>query len=202
MCISKNLSLASFTVAIVSSILLLKFGNAPENRVIAYYMMFVGLMQLVDFGAWADLSCTSGLNKVSSILGPLLNHIQPLLFMALAYYYLKSSSIIPDKLLVTLGIIYFGYMIYKYWMYIYDNNLCIRKDSLEHLVWHWANNYNYSGYHLLFLFAIINFYKYSGLLVFYLVAYILFQLSISGEIWCFLVTGIPFINLLVQRLLM
>lgn len=200
MCISKNLSLVSFTVAIVSSTLLLKFGNASENRVIAYYMMFVGLMQLVDYGAWTDLACTSGSNRISSILGPILNHIQPLLFLGLAYYYLKSSSIIPDKLLVALGIIYGGYMIYKYIQYLQYDKLCIGKDSLNHLVWHWAHNYNYWGYHLLFLLGIINFYKYNGLLVFYMAAYLLYRLSISGEIWCFLVTGIPFLNLLVQKM--
>jgi hypothetical protein len=125
MCISKNLSFVSFTVAIVSSILLLKLGDAPENRVIAYYMMFVGIMQLVDYGAWADLGCTSGLNRISSILGPILNHIQPLMFLGLTYYYLQSSSIVPDKLLVTLGIIYGGYMIYKYIQYLQYDKLCI-----------------------------------------------------------------------------
>jgi hypothetical protein len=73
-------------------------------------------------------------------------------------------------------------------------------DSLNHLVWHWAHNYNYWGYHLLFLLGIINFYKYNALLVFYLAGYILFKMSISGEIWCFLVTGIPLLNLLVQKM--
>jgi hypothetical protein len=200
MCISKNLSLFSFTVAIVSSIALLKFGNAPENKVISYYMIFVGLMQLVDYGAWIDLTCTKGFNRLSSTIGPLLNNIQPIIFLALAYYYLKSSSIINDKLLVTLGIIYGGYMIYKYIQYLNIGDLCIRTDSLQHLIWQWGSNYNYWGYHLLFLFGIINFYKYKGLLVFYIAAYILYNISIKNEIWCFLVTGLPFINLLVQKL--
>jgi len=200
MCISKNLSILSFVVSIVSSILLLKFGLAPENKVISYYMIFVGLMQLVDYGAWIDLTCTKGTNRISSILGPLLNHIQPLLFLVLAYYYLQSSSIINDKLLVALGIIYCGYMIYKYIHYLNIGDLCIRTDSLEHLIWQWGNNYNYWGYHLLFLLGIINFYKYKGLLIFYIAAYILYSISIKSEIWCFLVTGIPFLNLLVQKL--
>ncbi len=200
MCISKNLSLVSFTVSIVSSIALLQFGNAPENRVISYYMIFVGLMQLVDYGAWIDLKCTKGFNRLSSVLGPLLNHIQPLLFLGLAYYYLQSSSIISDKVLVALGIIYGGYMIYKYIQYLNSGELCIHTDPLGHLVWQWGNNYNYWGYHLLFLLGIINFYKYNGLLVFYIAAYILYSISIKSEIWCFLVTGIPFLNLFLQKL--
>jgi len=200
MCISKNLSLFSFSVAIVSSIALLKFGNAPENKVISYYMIFVGIMQLVDYGAWIDLECTKGVNRLSSTIGPLLNNIQPIIFLALAYYYLQSSSIINNKLLVALEIIYGGYMIYKYIQYLNIGDLCIRTDSLGHLIWQWGSNYNYWGYHLLFLFGIINFYKYKGLLVFYIAAYILYNISIKNEIWCFLVTGIPFINLLVQKL--
>jgi hypothetical protein len=200
MCISKNLSLISFIVSIVSSITLLYFGNAPENQVISYYMMFVGLMQLVDYGAWIDLDCTKGSNRLSSIIGPLLNHIQPLLFLLLAYYYLQSSSIVPDKLIVSLGFIYGGYMIYKYITYLNMNNLCIQTDSLSHLVWQWGNNYNYWGYHLLFLLGIINFYKYKGLLVFYIAAYILYSISIKSEIWCFLITGLPFLNLILQKI--
>lgn len=200
MCISKNLSLISFIVSIVSSITLLYFGNAPENRVISYYMMFVGLMQLVDYGAWIDLDCTKGSNRLSSIIGPLLNHIQPLLFLLLAYYYLQSSSIVPDKLIVSLGVMYGGYMIYKYITYINTNNLCIQTDPLSHLVWQWGNNYNYWGYHLLFLLGIINFYKYKGLLVFYIAAYILYSISIKSEIWCFLITGLPFLNLILQKI--
>lgn len=200
MCISKNLSLISFIVSIVSSITLLYFGNAPENQVISYYMMFVGLMQLVDYGAWIDLDCTKGSNRLSSIIGPLLNHIQPLLFLLLAYYYLQSSSIVPDKLIVSLGVMYGGYMIYKYITYINTNNLCIQTDPLSHLVWQWGNNYNYWGYHLLFLLGIINFYKYKGLLVFYIAAYILYSISIKSEIWCFLITGLPFLNLILQKI--
>ncbi len=200
MCISKNLSLVSFVVSIVSSIALLKFGIAPENRVISYYMMFVGLMQLVDYGAWIDLTCTKGTNRLASLLGPILNHVQPLLFLVLAYYYLQSSSIINDKLLVALGIIYGGYMIYKYVQYLNIGDLCIRMDPLDPLVWRWGNNYNYLIYHLLFLLGIISFYKYKGLIVFYIAAYILYSISIKSEIWCFLVTGLPFLNLLVQKL--
>ena len=200
MCISKNLSLISFIVSIVSSITLLYFGNAPENQVISYYMMFVGLMQLVDYGAWIDLDCTKGSNRLSSIIGPLLNHIQPLLFLLLAYYYLQSSSIVPDKLIVSLGVMYGGYMIYKYITYLNTNNLCIQTDPLSHLVWQWGNNYNYWGYHLLFLLGIINFYKYKGLLVFYIAAYILYSISIKSEIWCFLITGLPFLNLILQKI--
>lgn len=200
MCISKNLSLLSFTVSIVSSIALLKFGNAPENRVISYYIVFVGLMQLVDYGAWIDIDCTKGTNRLSSTIGPLLNHIQPLLFLALAYYYLNSSSIIKDKLIVALGLIYGGYMIYKYIEYLNIGDLCIRTDTLNHLVWQWGNNYNYWLYHLLFLLGIINFYKYKGLLIIYVAAYILYSISIKSEIWCFLVTGLPLLNLILQKM--
>jgi predicted transcriptional regulator with HTH domain len=163
-------------------------------------MMFVGLMQLVDYGAWIDLDCTKGSNRLSSIIGPLLNHIQPLLFLLLAYYYLQSSSIVPDKLIVSLGVIYGVYMIYKYITYLNTNNLCIQTDPLSHLVWQWGNNYNYWGYHLLFLLGIINFYKYKGLLVFYIAAYILYSISIKSEIWCFLITGLPFLNLILQKI--
>jgi hypothetical protein len=202
MCISKNLSFASFIISIASSIALIKFGKPEyllQNKCIGYFMMFVGIMQLVDYSIWSDLSCVSGFNKLSSLLGPLLNHIQPLILMAIIYYYLDSNNIIPKYLLVALGIIYGIYMVYKYKEYLKDD-LCIKTNILGGLDWKWKYNYNYIYYHLLFLAILVNFYKYSQITLYFTISYILYNMSRSGEIWCFIINGLPLILLGLQKI--
>ena len=202
MCISKNLSISSFIMSIVSSVALIAFGKPEyllQNKTIGYFMMFVGIMQLIDYSIWSDLECVSGLNKLGSILGPILNHIQPLILMGIIYYYLDSNGIIPKYLLVALGIIYGIYMIYKYKEYIKDD-LCIKTDVLGGLEWKWKYNYNYIYYHLLFLAILVNFYKYSQIKIYFIISYILYNMSRSGEIWCFIIHGLPLILLLLQQI--
>jgi hypothetical protein len=202
MCISKNLSLFSFITAIFSSIALIRFGKPEyilQNKTIGYFMSFVGLMQLIDYSIWSDLDCKYGLNRLGAILGPILNHIQPLILTVIIYYYLDSNGIIPKYLLVALGIIYGTYMIYKYREYLKDT-LCIKTGVLGGLEWKWKHGYNYILYHSLFLAILINFYKYSQITIYFIASYILYNLSITGEIWCFLITGLPLINLISQTI--
>ena len=204
MCISKNLSLISFIVSIAANTALIYFGKQKyilQNKTIGYFMLFVGLMQLIDYSIWSDLDCVSGLNKIGALLGPLLNHVQPLILMGIIYYYLESNRIIPTSLLVAIGIIYGIYMIYKYKEYLYGD-LCIKQNVLGGLDWKWKYGYNYILYHLLFLAILVNFYNYSQITIYFIASYILYNLSITGEIWCFLITGLPLINLLIQRLIL
>ncbi len=204
MCISKNLSLFSFIVSIVSNIILIQFGDPKyllQNKTIGYFMFFVGLMQLIDYSIWSDLDCIYGLNKAGGLLGPILNHIQPLVLMGIIYYYLGSNDIIPSYLLWALGLLYGIYMIYKYMEYL-SNDLCIKVNISGGLDWKWKRNYNYIYYHLLFLGILINFYGYSQITLCFITSYILYSLSITSEIWCFFITGLPLINLIVQRIMM
>ena len=119
--------------------------------------------------------------------------------MGIIYYYLDSNGIIPKYLLVALGIIYGIYMIYKYKEYIKDD-LCIKTDVLGGLEWKWKYNYNYIYYHLLFLAILVNFYKYSQIKIYFIISYILYNMSRSGEIWCFIINGLPLILLLLQQI--
>ena len=73
MCISKELSLTSFAIGILGSLLLLYKGNKEyqiENKIIAYVFMYVAIMQLFDFGFWIDLDNKKGFNKILTSLGP------------------------------------------------------------------------------------------------------------------------------------
>ena len=96
MCISARASIISFLVNLVSCVALVKYGNNElkfYNTTIAIWMVYVSLMQLVDYGMWIDLDCKTGMNKLATILGPVLNHTQPLVIFGIAYFLLNYTSL-------------------------------------------------------------------------------------------------------------
>lgn len=120
MCISARASIVSFFTNLFSCIALIKFGR-PElyfyNLITGFFMIFVSFMQLVDFGIWIDLDCKKGTNKLASILGPLLNHLQPIAMLAIVYSvinYTKTGKDFYNKNIKKLeGTIYDNFNIAK-----------------------------------------------------------------------------------------
>jgi hypothetical protein len=99
MCYSKKLSLISFLFGIISSIILILFGNKETyltNILISIFFIFVSFMQFIDFLIWSDINCINGLNNLASFIGPLLNHIQPVIFFILLYIYRERIFIFID----------------------------------------------------------------------------------------------------------
>ena len=94
MCISAQASLVSFFTNLFSCIALVKFGNVNlrfYNYIFAAFLIFVSLMQLVDFGMWIDIDCKSGINKFASAAGIVLIYLQPLVLVMLYLYFVKSN---------------------------------------------------------------------------------------------------------------
>jgi hypothetical protein len=94
MCISARASIISFLTNLFSCIALVKFGNANlrfYNYIIATFLIFVSLMQLVDFGMWIDLGCKTGFNKLASSAGVILIFLQPLVVVMAYSYFIKSK---------------------------------------------------------------------------------------------------------------
>ena len=49
-------------------------------------------MQLVDFGIWVDLGCKKGYNKFASIIGPIINYLQPIMPFLIAFLVLNYTN--------------------------------------------------------------------------------------------------------------
>lgn len=164
MCFSKELSLTSFIVGLSTSLLLLLFGNKKykaQNCVLSLFIIWVSLMQLIDFAIWNDLDCKKGYNKIATIVGYLLNYSQPIVFLALLMKYLKLKS---QMLLICSGL-YAMLLLYNYVIYLKTTKFCVApncksKTETQHLKWNWFNsdknnNYlgivNMIGYNFLFL---------------------------------------------------
>jgi hypothetical protein len=78
MCWSAEVSLASFGIGIIGCLFLFLIGSTTE-KILALYLAFVSLMQLVEYGLWTNQTCNDE-HKQVSILGMILNLIQPIVF--------------------------------------------------------------------------------------------------------------------------
>lgn len=211
MCYTQNLSLLSFLFGISCSFILIELGNKSSvntNKTIGYFFMFVSLMQFVEFLLWSDLNCKSGFNKISSTIGPLLNHLQPVILVALSSTFLQSNNLIDSSVLVGANGLYILYVFAKYKDYIQDGtNLCTGLNESGHLNWNWKQDFNYNLYHLMMGINIINYANNINLLVSIIASYALLGISINnfnqniGEFWCLMVTSIPLLNIFIQKVL-
>jgi hypothetical protein len=211
MCYTQNLSLLSFLFGISCSFILIELGNESSvntNKTIGYFFMFVSLMQFVEFLLWSDINCKNSWNKIGSSIGPLLNHLQPVILVALSGSFLQSNELIDNNVLVGTNGLYILYVLTKYKDYIQDeNNLCTKLNSEGHLNWNWKQDFNYNLYHLMMGINIINYVNNINLLASIVASYVLLGLSINnfnqniGEFWCLMVTGIPLLNIFIQKVL-
>jgi hypothetical protein len=208
MCYSKELSLKSFLVGLITSILLIHFGNKDKqksNLFIGLFFIFVSLMQLVEYSLWNDINCNTGENTFVSKLAPVLNHMQPIIFILLASYLLSSKNIIRNNVVLLLNIIYIVYCIYKYYNYILTKESnCTGTNSDNHLDWPWKYDFNYTYYHLILFINLINYTNNIDVIVSMIISYALLMLSIFkfnkniGEFWCMMVTAVPLIIFIKQ----
>lgn len=211
MCYSKDLSIASLSFGIIASLSLIYFGNVQSsltNKAIGYFFLFVSLMQLVEYFLWIDIECTNGFNKLGSLLGPIFNHLQPIVLLVLANIYLQPENIISSEIVLPANILYLLYSGYQYYKYISNtSNLCVKTNECDHLDWTWKKDFNYTFYFAISFINIANFYTNTNLMVSFGISYLLLILSIFnfnkniGEFWCLIVTGVPFINLFLEKIL-
>jgi len=206
MCFNYKVSLFTFLIGTIFSILLITNGNrkyAMENTITGIFLIFISLIQLMDFFFWIDIDNKFGINKITTIIGPVLNVGQPLILYMIKYLYYKPNIFTMKNYNLPIAILNLLYLIYFIVIYIQflsnDNLITGVNDKDGHLKWNWIDYAN--PYFYLILFAINIFYlfnrKYAlilfGITYFFLyISYKYFQYSI-GEIWCFFGSIIPLI---------
>jgi len=100
------------------------------------------------------------------------------------------------------------YVIYEYYQYVSNKkNKCIKTNDDGHLDWNWKYDFNYTFYHIMMLVNLINFYDNKNFVASIVASYVLLFLSINkfnnniGEFWCLMVTGVPVLNIFMQKML-
>lgn len=107
----------------------MKYGNPnykKENIVSGIFMIFITLIQLMDFLFWIDIKNKYGINKITTILGPILNAGQPIIFYIIKILFFNPTIFttkyfnFPVFLLNTL---YFFYFLNTYFLFLSKGNL-------------------------------------------------------------------------------
>lgn len=212
MCFNYKVSLITFIIGFILSILLIKYGNikySSENKTFGIFFIFISLIQFMDFLFWIDIKNDLGLNKIVTILGPLLNVCQPVILYLIKYFYYKPNILTLENFnlpVALLNISYFIYFIIIYTNFLSTNGL-ITSTKNNHLSWPWISYFNSFYYLILFginIFYLTNF-RYS--LILFIITYFFLVISAKyfyyniGELWCFFGAFIPLIIYYVSFLL-
>ena len=210
MCFNAKTSLFTFLTGIISSILLIYYGNKKyktENTVFGLFFIFISFMQFFDLMFWTDLKNKKNINKIATSIAPLFNLGQPLFLYFLKILFYKHDYYSNTNIGFSLiNIIYFGYIIFNYSKFISENNLITCLDK-SHLKWEWLKYFNPFLYLILLLlnFFYLSNFKYS--LMSFIISAISLILSYKyfnyhiGEIWCFFGVFIPIFILLCSYLI-
>ena len=207
MCFSAKTSLITFLLGTAFSILLIKYGNPTyksDNYVFGIMLLFISAIQLMDFTFWIDLKNTMGLNKLATIIGPLLNVGQPTIMYIIKLLYFKPdvlSAVNFNWQVMVLNASYALYLLYMYFRFITSEKQLITTTSNGHLDWPWLK-YTTSYYNLIFAVNIFYLTDFNYSLGMFIITYFFLYLSYKwfpynmGELWCFFGAFIPAIGLL------
>lgn len=198
MCFNYKVSLGTFIIGTLFSLLLFKCGNqqfSMENKVAGTFLVFISLVQLMDFFFWIDLKNKYGINKIVTILGPVLNVCQPVILYLIKYAYFTPTLTSPIALLNAL---YFIYFLFIYARFLSESRL-ITGTQHGHLKWPWLKYSNPYFYLVLFAINIFYLFDFNYAVVFFSVTYFFLYISYkyfyysAGELWCFFGSFIPLI---------
>ena len=206
MCFNYKVSLFTFAIGTLFSLLLIKHGNpayALDNKILGTFLIFITSIQFMDFLFWIDLKNTLGLNKLMTIFGPILNIGQPTILYLINAYYRKRDILRVQNLSVSgpialLNLCYVLYFVSTYLTYLSKEKLVTGTEH-KHLKWPWIK-YQRPVYYLLLL-AINFFYifPFSYALLIFSITYFFLFISWkyfyynTGELWCFFGAFIPLI---------
>ncbi len=197
MCFSAEVSLLTFTIGTVFSILIFQFKE-PSYKIFAGYLFYVSLMQLIEFLLWTHQVCDD-YNRKTSIAGMFLSHLQPIILAILMVSFYKQSNNMKLYILV-ISILYLIFIIPYSMKFLKDENIqCTLKERNPHLIWNWTvNNNNETIIAYIFYFISVTTLLLFGipdkkLAILFTVlhtltlitSYIFYARPYFGSIWCF-----------------
>lgn len=203
MCFNYRTSLFTFLLGTIFSILLIYYGNPKyilENKISGIFLIFISCIQFMDFLFWIDIKNKLGINKITTIFGPILNVGQPIFLYLIKYYYYRPNIFTsPIALFVAvLNVLYLIYFITIYTKFLLNDTL-ITSIEHNHLKWPWIKYSNPYFYLLLFAINIFYLFNFNYAFALFTVTYLFLLLSYKffnynvAELWCFFGSFIPLI---------
>lgn len=202
MCFSENASIVAFLTGLIGAMLCVSLGSVSD-QIVGYFLGFVSLMQGVEYLLWNHQVCDD-YNRTLSILGMLLNHLQPLILGIIILN--VNSEIIHRDWIINILFLYTCIIIpYSIQFINSKKEQCTIKSENSHLLWVW-NRQKYSTIiYTIFLIticglSILGFPKleygiYAALLAImtYLSSLYYYRKEFVGALWCYYTAFIPII---------
>jgi hypothetical protein len=151
MCFSPEVSLLTFIVGTIISILNYKLGK-DNDKIISLFFGFAVVMQLIEYFLWNHQTCDIT-NRNLSILGMILNHLQPIV-LALIILKIKNISKSQKKIMLII-ILFYLFFIIPYSSQFIKEKQCTIKNEDNHLEWQWNNLSNYSIVYSIFIITLV-----------------------------------------------
>lgn len=203
MCFSAEISILTFLIGMIGAYLTISLDNKTD-KIIGYFFGFVALMQLIEYLLWTHQKCDK-YNKLLSIMGMILNHLQPIVLGFLILYFYNQN---PNKIIIYSILLIYTLVIIPYSLqFIRSGNFdCTLKDKKQnnHLVWNWnLMNMAHIVYTIFTLsLAAISFFGFPTLtqgisfalvvIISYLTSMIIYPSKVIGALWCFYTVFILF----------
>ena len=204
MCFNYKVSLFTFCIGTFFSYVLYKYGNTNyriENEISGIFLFCISIIQLMDFLFWIDITNKYGINKIVTIIGPLINITQPTILYLIKYLYYKPNIFTLDNLnlpVAALNVLYFMYFLKVYIKFLSKDKLVTGVKN-GHLNWSWIKYTNSYYYLLLLSINVFYLFDYKYALTLFTITFFFLYLSVkyfhynAGELWCFFGSFIPLI---------
>lgn len=215
MCWNKEVSMATFVLAIIGCIYLWK-RNGENDRWIALFGATIAMIQLAEFFMWSDLACGK-INMYASMFAVLILALEPLMSMIGGIYFSNTPHKNILKWMLVAYIIFIGFL---YFMFVplIKNRLCgtstcdtlnsfngFRNSKACNLKWFFLDGINYKYGIIWVLFLMLPFLtmtpKFQGIILFAL-GFITYAMAATannaaqGSLWCWLSIGIIYVKIL------
>jgi hypothetical protein len=202
MCFSPLASLSTFLIGIIGAILCLTLGTSTD-KLVGLFFGFVSSMQGIEYALCENTECNT-MNKFFSLLGMILNHLQPIV-LSILILLLNTELPQTTKQIIIISTIIYAITITAYSIqFAYDDDGCTLKNEHNHLEWDW-NGMKYKDivyimflFILMFLFYIGTPDKKSGIilsgisLISYLTSYFIYKdKKVVGSLWCLFASFTP-----------
>ncbi len=203
MCFSPMASISTLIIGLSGAYLCYSL-NTPTDKLVGLFFGFVSLMQGIEYLLWENQKC-NGNNKLISLLGMILNHLQPVILTVLILLLNKNLDKNTKNKIIGFTSIYI-IIITFYSFQFFNEKQCTIKNIHSHLEWRW-NDMEYREYvYLLFLFTLIYLFligtpnkKYGKILaaitlISYLISFFIYKdQQVIGSMWCLFASFAPVI---------
>jgi len=201
MCFTAEYSIHAFFLNTVGSLLLLYTSKDPEVRAISMFLLFIGIMQIFDYVFWT-YPASSQVNVATTKLAMLINHLQPLVLMALVYFQTQSIGTVSKIITLLYCIVALVYSI-RAWPRLKGT---AKSPDGQGLLWEWNVMPGAPVMYTLFLGAFVtifleNFkadrgYTYAGLAAgLFAFSYHKYTWQSAGRMWCYVANMLPILIL-------